>query len=418
MLADNLPSEEMELEEDELANAEAGEESTASPSIHLLTPRFHWIPALGVEIRSGTESRFSPASTSQDIAESAHIRFYRRSSLGTTATPAAILLPPNGTPLSFHPGAVFQLSSRRLSVRLGRYHLVLPRVSDFEILFPSGAIFHLNAGEVFFELDAQGEGTIAIPRGSGWLKDVARKTQKLGAGKQITIAATGVLARPREIDSRWKSRTYQGFAPVPERATNKPTSEVPEEVQEALADLENTDDSSSSSPDNPREDPLQLASSTRDPGASFPASISSEAAVLATQSAHLPDKPKTTDQLPQVSNSLMSYMSPEARALLLANPAAANPRLASESAPSPVRGAPTQDLLQQLTRQVPELKDLAVPGSSPSSKANDLFRQLQGAAIPIPPITWKYLVFPGFPPIPIPSMALPTGLLPIPKLRR
>ncbi len=430
-----------EADDFDLANAPAVDEPTASPTMHLNKPRFAWIPTVGVEVRPDNERSFSAASTSRDLAEGSHIRFFRRTSSGNSATPSAILLPPNGTTLTFFPGAVFQLRQRRIDPKLGRYHLVLPQIADFEIVFPSGAVFYLTSGEAFFELDAQGEGTVAVPRGSGWLKDIGRKTQKLSAGKQIGISRIGVLTRMREIDSRWKATLYQGFAPVPDvmktSLVRAGTSDE-DDREQSEEDSEEGEDSTALAADVTGDIRQQIASATRElqessaseaipmvvATGSPTATFTTDMVDAATMTEKVQVTNSTNDNLPKVSDSLMAFMSPEARALMTRNPASATLPTPIASATvsafekAPARRNQPQNLLKDLARQVPELHQLALPDSSSRQAAQDFLKQLPGAALPIPPVTWRYFMLPGFPPIPVPSLALPAGLIPGRDTRR
>ena len=422
---------------DSLADAPATEVPVATPAISLLMPQFGWLPQVGVEVRVPGALRFSAASTGVDIPESTLIRFFRRTRDGNPATPARILLPPDGAPLDFFPGAVFHLQALQIAPRLGRFRLVAPKATDMQILTPSGAVAHLTSGEASFEIDAEGAGVFALPRGAGWMKDIKRKTIKLSAGRQVGFTPIGTLEKPRDIDSRWKETAYQGFAPFPDPNRPPASGMVPDSVKEALAALEEGEeedeesggtlrpvDETSSDPAPlpgplPQDIQAQLASTARElglqarqgnaassPPSLLPASLPAQLAAPVTGS--VPVAFAAKQELPKVSSSLLSYMSPEARALMSAtapaapvSPASGGGRIPEQILPPPLPGSrsspPTSGGFS-----LPGNLPFQLPGSLNQKSAQDLLKNLQGGTMPLPPITWKYIFLPGFSPVPIP----------------
>lgn len=154
------------------------------------------------------------------IPEQVIIRF--RPDIAAQEASAAILIGRDGlASLAIHKGAVIRRGIDEWRPILGRFQLNLSAQnitwaksaanlnlqpilynSPIAVRFPR-ARFELQAGEAFFEIDGEGNASIALRKGNGWVKTENRKIIRLLPGKQLDLPRWGDIKSPKDLDSRW-----------------------------------------------------------------------------------------------------------------------------------------------------------------------------------------------------------------------
>ncbi len=209
-------------------------------------------PGAGMEILRRDRKAYLPMERGDAIPEGAIVRF-RPDGVPPEASAAVLIGGGGAVTLEIHRGAVLRHGAGEWRPLLGRFRvsvassstsgpasLALPAAPPFGARFPR-ARFELQTGEALFEVDGQGNGSVALRKGIGWIKTDTRAIIRLDPGKQLDLPRWGTPGRPRDFDARWTERS-RGFLtsaaarPVPQATPDEEETGREKEAIEAMPD--------------------------------------------------------------------------------------------------------------------------------------------------------------------------------------
>lgn len=108
-----------------------------------------------------------------------------------------------GDSMELYPGSVLALDGDAVRLDLGRLKLIASGGAGLMVDIRRGVV-ELPEGELLIETDPKGGVTLALRRGTGWIKMDDRMIRKLSPGKQYTIPKYGIPGKPTEVAQMWK----------------------------------------------------------------------------------------------------------------------------------------------------------------------------------------------------------------------
>ncbi|HOT26725.1 MAG TPA: hypothetical protein PLU72_00965 [Candidatus Ozemobacteraceae bacterium] len=160
-----------------------------------------------------------------------------------------------GDKLELYPGSVLALGRNALRLDLGRMRLVASGGVGLSVDIRRGVV-EMPDGELLLETSPAGDVTLALRRGTGWIKMDDRTIGKLSPGKQYYIPKYGTPEKPVDAGRMWEAPPVFWRMPQPP-APSRP--DVPDEDETASE----TDDLASGT-EVPASDTGDLATRTDD----------------------------------------------------------------------------------------------------------------------------------------------------------
>lgn len=107
-----------------------------------------------------------------------------------------------GDTIEIYPGSVLALVGDAVRLDLGRMRLIASGGTGLSVDIRRG-IVEIPEGELVLETDPTGDVTLALRRGTGWIKMEDRAVRKLTPGKQYNIPKYGTMGKPVETGRIW-----------------------------------------------------------------------------------------------------------------------------------------------------------------------------------------------------------------------
>lgn len=137
----------------------------------------------------------------------------------------------SGDRMELYPGSVLALGGNTLRLDLGRMRLVASGGAGLSVDIRRG-IVEMPDGELLLETTPAGDVTLALRRGTGWIKMDDRTIRKLSPGKQYYIPKYGTPEKPVEAGRMWNAPPV--FWQMPQSPA-PPRPDVPDAEEEATA---------------------------------------------------------------------------------------------------------------------------------------------------------------------------------------
>ncbi len=137
----------------------------------------------------------------------------------------------SGDRMELYPGSVLALGRNTLRLDLGRMRLVASDGAGLSVDIRRG-IVEMPDGELLLETTPAGDVTLALRRGTGWIKMDDRTIRKLSPGKQYYIPKYGTPEKPVEAGRMWNAPPIFWQMPQPPAP---PRPDVPNAEGDATA---------------------------------------------------------------------------------------------------------------------------------------------------------------------------------------
>lgn len=139
--------------------------------------------------------------------------------------------PGSGDRMELYPGSVLAIGRNTLRLDLGRMKLVASGGAGLSVDIRRG-ILEMPEGELLLETAPTGDVTLALRRGTGWIKMDDRAIRKLSPGKQYYIPKYGTPEKPVETGRMWNAPPVFWQMPQPPAP---PSPDVPNAEEYATA---------------------------------------------------------------------------------------------------------------------------------------------------------------------------------------